>query len=203
MARQDSREKMLTLLRKGPMTVQEFGEKLGLGENAVRVHLMILQRDGLVEQVGARKGTRKPHHLFGLTHSGEQAFAKAYGLLVHELVTALKSNSDESQTEAIYRAVGQRLSQRMGLPPKRGFSERMHQAVSALRSIGADAEVHEQDNCTVVKGSGCPIAMAVSADPRACTIALALLSDIIGEEVVSLCSHGDRPSCHFVLQRCM
>jgi len=58
-----TRGRVLILLREGSRTVNELAEKLDLTDNAVRAHLTSLERDVLVQLLGTRPGSRKPHAL--------------------------------------------------------------------------------------------------------------------------------------------
>ena len=51
-----TRGQVLSLLRRGPRTVEELARELDLTDNAIRAHLATLERDGLVTQAGLRRG---------------------------------------------------------------------------------------------------------------------------------------------------
>ena len=51
-----TRGQLLALLRRANRTVEELADTLNVSENAVRVHLTALERDGLVRQRGAARG---------------------------------------------------------------------------------------------------------------------------------------------------
>ena len=77
-----TRGQILALLRVESCTVNELAAALKLTNNAVRAHLISLERDGLIQREGSRPGLRKPHASYGLTADAEQIFPKAYGLLL-------------------------------------------------------------------------------------------------------------------------
>src|SRR5437899_13088388 len=81
-----TRGRIITLLRRGSRTVDELAQALSLTDNAVRTHLATLERDGLVRQRGARRGSGKPAYVYDLTPEAEQLFPKAYGPVLHELL---------------------------------------------------------------------------------------------------------------------
>ena len=56
---ESTRGQIVTILRASPCTVEELAGKLELTNNAVRAHLLTLERDGLVRQSGLRRGPRK------------------------------------------------------------------------------------------------------------------------------------------------
>src|SRR5882724_2203048 len=85
-----TRGRIVSLLRAATRTVNELANELGLTDNAVRAHLLSLERDGLIRQSGIQRGTRKPHFAYELTEEAEQLFPKAYDALLNQLITVLK-----------------------------------------------------------------------------------------------------------------
>src|SRR5262245_13833383 len=59
-----TRGRIITLLRRASRTVDELAQVLGLTDNAVRAHLNTLERDGFVQQRGARRGNSKPSYVY-------------------------------------------------------------------------------------------------------------------------------------------
>ena len=51
-----TRGQLVTLLRRGAQPVDALAQSLRLTPNAVRAHLLTLERDGLVRQRGTRRG---------------------------------------------------------------------------------------------------------------------------------------------------
>src|SRR3954447_25544288 len=88
----DTQAQLLRVLRRSQQTITGLAEKLGLTDNAVRTHVAVLERDGIVADVGAQRDTGgKPARIYALTNEGEELFPKAYALvlggLVEEIVT--------------------------------------------------------------------------------------------------------------------
>ena len=54
-----TRGRILALLRAENRTVNDLAAILKLTDNAVRAHLVSLERDGLIQQHGTRRGTRE------------------------------------------------------------------------------------------------------------------------------------------------
>src|SRR5258708_7180515 len=86
-----TRGQILALLRTENRTVNELAAILNLTDNAVRAHLLSLERDGLAHQHGTRPGTRKPHAAYALSSEAEQFFPKAYGPLLNHFVTVISN----------------------------------------------------------------------------------------------------------------
>src|SRR5881394_3951475 len=98
-----TRGRILGLLRIENRTVNELAAALSLTDNAVRAHLLSLERDGLVQQHGTRRGTRKPHAAYGLSTGAEHIFPKAYGPLLARFVTVISNRLTPSILRATMR----------------------------------------------------------------------------------------------------
>src|SRR4051812_32969633 len=85
-----TRGQVVSLLLQGLQTVDELARALDLTDNAIRVHLASLERDGLVRQHGQRRGGGKPAHTYALTADAERLFPKAYGTVLDLLLAELR-----------------------------------------------------------------------------------------------------------------
>jgi predicted ArsR family transcriptional regulator len=52
-----SRGRIVTLLQRGGLTVDDISTELGLTGNAVRAQITAMERDGVVKRMGRRPGT--------------------------------------------------------------------------------------------------------------------------------------------------
>src|SRR5438046_6067830 len=101
-----TRGQVLALLRTENRTVNDLAMALNLTDNAVRAHLVSLERDGLVQQYGTRAGTRKPHAAYGLSSEAEHIFPKAYGPLLNHFVTVISNRLTPRTLRAAMQEVG-------------------------------------------------------------------------------------------------
>ncbi len=101
-----TRGRIVALLRRATRTVDELADVLGLTDNAVRAHLATLERDGLVQQSGLRRGSGKPAYAYDLTPEAERLFPKAYGPILGELLDVLAERLPPAELEELLRAVG-------------------------------------------------------------------------------------------------
>ena len=69
-----TRGRILALLRTGNRTVNELATALDLTDNAVRAHLLSLERDGIVQHSGTRPGRHKPSATYGLSAGADYIF---------------------------------------------------------------------------------------------------------------------------------
>jgi len=199
---ESTRGKILDLLRPKDQTVNELAAALGLTDNAVRAHLLSLERDGLICQSGTQPGFRKPHVTYALTPDAEQIFPKSYGVLLDLILMVISRQLSPRELSAAMREVGKRVADKHLLQVKgKSRSQRIEMALQILKDLGGAATFEKSDGKHFICGNGCPLAAATSRHPEACLIAESLLSQIIGVPVKEHCIHGSAPSCRFEIRR--
>jgi predicted ArsR family transcriptional regulator len=191
-----TRGRIVWLLRRASRTVDELAAALDLTDNAVRAHLATLERDGLVEQKGLRRGVGKPAYSYILTPEADALFPKAYGPVLKQLLGVLAERLPPEALDDVMRTVGRRIA--ASQPELIGdVRTRLDAAVAVLDDLGGLAEVEEQDGRLVLRGYSCPLAAAVPDHPETCALAEALLTQIVGVPVREQCERGDSPRCCF------
>ncbi len=188
--------RILAILRRGASTVDELAVRLGLTDNAVRAHVAALQRDGVVQQRGARPTRGKPAYLYEVTTDAERLFTKAYIPVLTELVTVLEARLGSEEVDDLFREVGRRLGATK--PPSSGdLRERAEIAAAFLGELGGIVDVEQSDGGLTLRGSACPLADAVRSNPAACRAVESLVSELMGAPVRERCRRGERPQCCF------
>src|ERR1041384_6799143 len=172
------RGQIVTILRGSDCTVDELARKLDLTDNAVRAHLLTLERDGLVRQSGLRRGPRKPHFTYTLTPEAEGLFPKAYDALLNQLLAVLKNRLNPAEIEDVLREVGRAVA--AGAPTQQGadLASRVQTAMKVLEAIGGAAEVEQDGDKIVICSSGCPLAAAVAVHPGVFRLAERFITEI-------------------------
>lgn len=194
---ESTRGRLVTLLRGTTKTVNELAEELELTDNAVRAHLLSLERDGLIKQSGIQRGTRKPHFAYQLTEEAEQLFPKAYDALLNQLIAVLKGRLTPLELEQVLREVGRSLAGAQGASRNSDMGSRIARALVALEAIGGAARVETGNEKLVIRSESCPLATAVAEHPEVCRLAETLLSEVIGLEVREQCDREGVPRCRF------
>jgi predicted ArsR family transcriptional regulator len=191
-----TRGRIVTLLRGTTKTVNELAEELGLTDNAVRAHLLSLERDGLIRQSGVQRGFRKPHFAYELMPEAENLFPKAYDALLNGLITVLKGRLAPEVLEEMLREVGRSLAAHHTSDGRNTDLEgRVQRALKALEALGGSARVEREDGKLFIRSRSCPLAAAVSDHPEVCELAEALVAEIIGVPVQEHCDRKDSPKC--------
>lgn len=193
-----TRGRIVSLLREGSSTVNELASKLELTDNAVRAHLLSLERDGLIRQSGVQRGPRKPHFTYESTAEAERLFPKAYDALLNQLITELKGRLPPAALEDVLREVGRSLAARhsSGKTPA-DLEGRVQSALGVLKAIGGSPSVEREDGRLVIRSGGCPLSVAVVEHPEVCELAEALVAEIVGLPVKERCDRGESPRCRF------
>jgi predicted ArsR family transcriptional regulator len=192
-----TRGRIITLLRRASLTVDQLAGRLGLTDNAVRAHLATLERDGLVEQhVVKRGGVGKPAFTYQVTAEAEPLFSRAYIPVLAKLLDVLSEQMPRDEFDALMRSVGKRLAAERGTlsgTPR----ERLEAAVTFLNELGGVAEVEERDDALAVRGFSCPLGAAVHGHPEVCRAVESLLSEATGLPVRERCDRAERARCCF------
>lgn len=192
-----TRGRIVTLLRGSTKTVNELAEELELTDNAVRAHLLSLERDGLVRQAGIQRGKRKPHFSYELAGEAENLFPKAYDQLFNQLIAVLKGRISTRALREVLREAGRSLA---GEQSQRGdISTRIKKALSALEGIGGSPRLEKENDKLVIRSESCPLSSAVTEHPEVCKLAESLVSEIIGTTVKEQCDREGTPRCAFTV----
>ena len=190
--------RLLGLLRRSRQTITSLAEALGLTDNAVRMHIAALHRDGIVEQVGTQRDTGgKPARLYGLTRAGEELFPKAYALVLSKLVEEIVRTQGRARAVELLRAVGAQAAAgaQRGTSPK----HRVEAAAGVFRDLGTDVDLEKTDDGWRLQGYGCPLSEVTSGHPEMCELGKALVEEVVGSRVTECCVRGERPRCGFVV----
>jgi predicted ArsR family transcriptional regulator len=193
-----TRGQILALLRIANRTVGDLAEALHLTDNAVRAHLLSLERDSLVERVGIQRGVRKPHASYGLTSEADYIFPKAYGPLLDLLLSVVSKRLSPQEVKESMREMGRTIAgPHMETVRGRSPEERIKTALQMLEDLGGMARLDESRDRRFIRGNGCPLSAVTAHHPVACLIAESLLSEIIGAPIKECCTHGELPNCCF------
>jgi predicted ArsR family transcriptional regulator len=194
-----SRGRVIAELRQGPATINELVTRLALSPNALRSHLVALERDGIVApDEPIRGGVGKPAYTYRLTANAAALTAKAYDTMLATLLDATREHVGEGEYAAILRAVAERLAG--GPLPAGSFDERLDQVRKLLAGIGANVEAHGAGANVRLRGADCPLASLVAIHPELCGVLAGVISRRVGVPVTECCDRSaELPRCCFEL----
>lgn len=195
-----TRGRIVDLLRRRNRTVDELAAELGVTDNAVRLQLGLLERDGIVRASGVRRdgGVGKPATFYEIVPSAEADFSNAYLPFLSTLLRALGERMTPAAFRALMRDVGHRLA---GDQPatERDIEARVELASNLLNDLGGLTTIEKSDDgrTFMIRGCGCPLSVAVAERKEVCNAVQTMLGDVIGVEVREHCDRSDRPRCCF------
>jgi len=196
---ESTRGQIVNLLRRTRQTVDDLAAALGLTDNAVRAHLVRLERDGLVQQRGLRRGERRPALVYELTSEAEQLFPKAYAPALRSLLEVIADRGPTADLQAIAREAGRRLG--AGKQVAAGdMRARLGAAAHVLSGLGGLTEVDGTgDGRLELRGYACPFGELVTPHPELCSLAESLVAEVSGIAVRETCirAEGEPPRCRF------
>ena len=196
---ESTRGQIILLLRESSRTVNEIAEKMNLTDNAVRAHLVALERDGLVQQIGTTKGFRKPHAVYGLTDEARHLFPKAYDAILNKLLAVLKTRLSPKVVLEIMRDVGRGVADQAPGSRSGKLNERLKTALSALESLGGAARIVERGEQLSIESDSCPFADVVTEHPEVCKATESAVQEIVGVQVTERCDRTGLPKCRFAI----
>jgi predicted ArsR family transcriptional regulator len=196
-----TRAQVLALLRRGAMTVEELAQAIGVTDNAVRMHLTALERDGMARATGVRRegNVGKPATLYGVSPEAEAAFSKAYEPVLTTLLVTLGGRLDQRELSDILRDVGRQLAATT-VSSDSSLEQRVRTAAGVLDALGADTEVEQgSGGGFVVRGFACPLSRSVAQCPPLCGAVEELVAGITKAKVQERCDRSSTPRCSFLV----
>src|SRR4051812_22280976 len=155
---ESTRGRIVDILRRGARTVDELATELEITDNAVRLHLGMLERDGVVRSRGVRRegAVGKPATLYDIAPAADPLFSKAYLPFLSTLLATLADRFTVRELKALMREVGQRLA--AGTKPGDGnIAARAELASKVLNELGGLTTVESEPGgkSVSIRGWGC------------------------------------------------
>jgi predicted ArsR family transcriptional regulator len=197
-----SRGRIVSLLQRGPLTVDDMASKLKLSASGVRIQITAMERDGVLRRRGSRAGTTRPSRVFELTPEVEQLLSQAYIPLLTQLVDVFAETLPERQVDALLKQVGEKLARQLSRGrPSGSLRSRVLLASEVLNTdLGAVTRV-EENGRYVIRGEGCPLSALTGKHPAVCRAMESLVKELVGAPVHECCERAQRPRCCFEIKR--
>lgn len=190
------------LRRRQSASAADLAALFGLSPNAVRQQLVVLERDGLVEETSVRRGPTKPTLEFSLTPEADKLFPQQYDKMLAAVLREVKDRYGPPAVEEIFAGISRRAVEktkaRVTAPDTEG---KVAQLTDVLRNHGVAAEYSLIDGGFMLTEHTCPYSGVVKEHPEVCSVIHHVLDETIGgrhEQVESLATGGK--SCKFELK---
>lgn len=197
-----TRGKVVSLLRRGGRTVEELAAELELTDNAIRLHLGTLERDGIVRAQGTRHdGTvGKPATVYEISPEAEPVFSRAYAPFLATLLKELGGRLTPAAIDDLMRDIGHRLAIDARKARSGNIEDRVGAGAQVLNDLGGLTSVERDGATLIIRGHGCPLSAVVAEQSEVCGAVRTMLSDVTGEDVQERCDRRERPSCCFQIR---
>jgi predicted ArsR family transcriptional regulator len=204
-------QQLLRSLRDHPggMTVDQLTRELGITHNAVRQHLVALERDALITRGPARPTGRRPEQVYELGERGREAFPRQYNWLGGLLVESLCETEGKAALAARLRDLGTRIGSTLRADagrssPSHDPADAVDALAEAMRTLGyaSSVEPATAGAAPEITARNCVFHHLAERHPEICQFDLALMAAATGREVehVECMVRGGR-CCRFAFNR--
>lgn len=199
----DTRAVIVDLLRRRARSVADLAASMDLSEVAIRRHLQVLERDGMVDaQTVRRAGPGRPSARYTLTDRAHRLFPDNSAQLAIELLTYLE---EEHGHEALLGFMRWRAGRQGGRYATAIAGTGAHEGVGRLAELlSADGYLAEAEHVTDADGrtvleltqGHCAIKEIAQEHPEICAYETQLFSDLLGTSVSRETTiAGGAPAC--------
>lgn len=167
----------LLLKNKGGLTVVELSERLQITRNAVRQHLVALEKEGLVAHGDSRPSGGRPEQLYVLTEPGRELFPRHYSWFAQLMVESVKQETGADALRQRLSAMGSGVARqlRSQYPGLDDSQQKICKLAEIMEQLGYEASTAEAD-ATVIEADNCVFHNLAMQDPEICEFDLALMS---------------------------
>ena len=203
----ESRARLVGLLRSESRSVAALAEALELSEVAVRHHLQILERDGLVSAQTVRgTGRGRPSSRYELTDKARRLFPDNSAELANELLDYLSETHGRSELQRFLRWRAERHGGRyaQALEGARTTGERVDRLAEVLTQDGfasSATSVTMPDGATVLelRQDHCAIKAVAEQHPELCAYEASTFKNLLGGKLSrrqTIAGGADACICH-------
>jgi predicted ArsR family transcriptional regulator len=188
--RQTRRTILECVKRRGEAGADDLARAAGISLQAVRQHLLGLERDGLLVHREQRDGLGRPKHRYRLTSEGDALFPRRYADLTNELLGYVEQDDPALLSRLFDQRAQRRLSAARERTAGADFAEKVRTIADILDEDGylADFEPHE-DGSFVITEHNCAVLSVAQRYSHACSSELAFLEAAMPEAEVVRIAH--------------
>lgn len=190
---------LLASIRIRPRTITELTKELQLTRTAVKHQLNKLLREGLVVEGEMRRSDKagKPAREYKSSPGSEDANSSAYVPFIVGLLETLPDHLDRKERKNLFETIGGNMARHAGLPDKAGDRDRLNDAIDLVNSLGATAELVENNDELIITNMSCPLAKAVRQEPCVCDAVASFFTKATGLKIRAECTYGEMLVCRY------
>jgi len=196
----DPRSDILQVLRRQEASVDELSSQLGISSTAVRQHLAILERDGLVARTPVHEKVGRPKLFYSLSVEGEEYFPKAYYKVLTWIIADILAREGPEDVRAMMGRLGVQHAAKFKW--RVGHDGNVHELMVVLNEMGWYAELTSENGHTILKEYNCLLyKVAMEFGDIVCAFNEKFIETLLDTRVAmtNCIARGDR-YCSFVIQ---
>jgi predicted ArsR family transcriptional regulator len=200
---QSTRNSVLTHIRdQSHATIRSMAESLGLAIPTVRHHVMVLEKDGMIESNEVRIGVGRPSLRYRLTMEGHESFPKKYDWLSKSLLSVVRSDLGEERLHQIIRRISRETIAKYGLELEgKNMEERAEILKTLLHAEGYITQWGKDGGYHEIHFLSCPFRAVSSEYVEICQLDREIIEGVMDVPVKqTTCIVQGDSSCKFRLQ---
>lgn len=175
-----------SLKRESEQSAPELADVLSITDVAVRRHLAVLEREGLVAGRTVKQGRGRPVVRYRLTARGEGLFPQRYREMVNDLLAFLEDELGREGFRAYLRWRQDReTEQYTAMVDGEDLYDRLLQLASALTDAGFETGVEQCEEGFRLTQTHCAIYETARRHPEMCAHEAAMFRRVLGDVQVS------------------
>ncbi|MGE0227188.1 MAG: helix-turn-helix transcriptional regulator [Dehalococcoidia bacterium] len=208
-----TRDEVVRILHdRGPSSVAEVAEAIGVSPGSVRRHMDIMIAEGLVEMRLDRQPRGRPVTRYFLSEAGEERSASGhYARLLDRLYPALTRLPADAVSghdgiwvlEQVFNGVAEDIAR--SYAPRisaRNLDDRVAQVADVLRAEGILNDVVDEGERIRLRNIGCPYRSTAEGTHAACAADRRTIELLLGEAVEQVATIVEgSPTCEYLVAR--
>lgn len=193
-----------TLSQSGPLPVAAIATAARLSPIAIRYHLGLLARDGLIVQQAAEPHGKvgRPQVTYALADRAQERLPKKYHALAVELLDEVSASLGAKQARALLRRAGRHAAATAPSPrPGAGIQARLNRATKFLTARGYMARWEKSNDQFLLNVCNCPFHQVAPEHREVCDMDIALIGVLLdAPPKMTRCIANRDGQCQFVVQ---
>jgi len=194
-------EQILTLLLNTPegLSIDEMAFKLNISRNAVKQHLVVLEKQQQVREAALTSTGGRPARSYTLTEKGINSFPKQYAWFCNLLLDGLAAEMGAEALEKMMWKMGVKLAN--SLAPQfihKDAQQKLIALVELMQSLGYHAEIEQNGGEPSIKAINCVYHDLAQQHPELCQFDQALISTLLDSPIEqTACMAKQDCNCRF------
>ena len=177
----EPRRRIIGLIKnRGSSTISELAGSMDISGEAVRQHLVQLEKEGWVTRFSENNGVGRPLWQYRLTTAGEHLFNKNYDQLTIEVFDTLTLLGEDVLKNLLSAMIEQRI--RQWEPKLTGLStiEVLDVLKDFYKNDDSFMEIEKKDNSYSLIERNCPFHNVAMKRPILCSVSVSVLTHLLG-----------------------